>query len=61
MKGNHNHTTHSLPIVSQFKTPQPKHKIKQKQMSFSPLNLRNQQLVIKQTKKTTRKPSKFRP
>jgi hypothetical protein len=62
MEGNYNHTAHSFSIVSPVQNPTTKtqNKTKQEQISFSSLNLRNQ-LVIKQTKKTTRKPSKSRP
>ena len=37
MEGNYNHTAHSLSIVSQFQTPQPKHKTKIKIKFFLPL------------------------
>ena len=71
MEGNYNHTAHSLSIVSQFQTPQPKHKTKIKIKFFLPLkskksitsyktnqeNLANLDLT-NESSSTTRKPSR---
>jgi len=48
-------------ILSMFKPPNQNTKHKKKKKTVDPNHLRNQEIIIKQIKKTTRKPSRSRP